>query len=77
MNKDIFERHWTQLRYELRGWWGSLTDDDVEQFNGQYDVLVTLLQERCGYTREQAEEEIDLHLKEYQAWLKKKGLPPL
>ena len=77
MNKEIFERHWTRLRHELRGWWARLTDDDVEQFNGQFDELVALLKERCGYTREQAEEEIDMHLQEYQAWLKKKGLPPL
>ena len=77
MNKAVFERKWTQLRGEIRGWWRKLTDEDVDKFNGRYDLLVELLQERYGYTSEQAEEEIDKNLKEYQAWLKQKGLPAL
>ena len=77
MNKDIFEGKWKQLRGEIRGWWGKLTDDDVDKVNGQFDVFIGLLQERYGYTREQAEDELDQQLKEYQIWLKKKGLPAL
>ena len=77
MNKDIFEGKWKQLRGEIRGWWGKLTDNDVDKVNGQFDVFIGLLQERYGYTREQAEDELDQQLKEYQIWLKKKGLPAL
>ena len=77
MNKDIFEGKWKQLRGEIRGWWGKLTDDDVDKVNGQFDVFIGLLQERYGYTREEAEDELDQQLKEYQIWLKKKGLPAL
>jgi uncharacterized protein YjbJ (UPF0337 family) len=77
MNKDIFEGKWKQLRGEIRGWWGKLTDNDVDKINGRFDVFIGLLQERYGYTHEQAEDELDKQLKEYQIWLKKKGLPAL
>ena len=77
MTKDIFEGKWKQVRGEVRGWWGKLTDDDVDKVGGQFDVFVGLLQERYGYSREHAEEEIDKQLKEYEIWLKKKGKPAL
>jgi uncharacterized protein YjbJ (UPF0337 family) len=38
-------------------WWGKLTDDDLKQVDGKYDKLIGLLQEKYGYTRQQAEEE--------------------
>ena len=38
-------------------WWGKLTDDDLDKVAGKYDQLIGLLQEKYGYTREQAEEE--------------------
>lgn len=57
MNNDIFEGKWKQLRGEAKVWWGKLTDDDLEQVEGNYEKLIGLLQEKYGYTREQAEEE--------------------
>jgi uncharacterized protein YjbJ (UPF0337 family) len=57
MNNDIFEGKWKQLRGEVKVWWGKLTDDDLDKVEGNYDKLIGLLQEKYGYTREQAEEE--------------------
>jgi uncharacterized protein YjbJ (UPF0337 family) len=57
MNNDIFEGKWKQLRGEVKVWWGKLTDDDLDNVEGNYDKLIGLLQEKYGYTREQAEEE--------------------
>jgi uncharacterized protein YjbJ (UPF0337 family) len=57
MNNDIFSGKWKQLRGESKVWWGKLTDDDLDKVEGNYDKLVGLLQEKYGYTREQAEEE--------------------
>jgi ElaB/YqjD/DUF883 family membrane-anchored ribosome-binding protein/uncharacterized protein YjbJ (UPF0337 family) len=34
-----------------------LTDDDLEKIGGKFDKLIDLLQERYGYTQQQAEEE--------------------
>ncbi len=59
MNKDIFEGNWKQMRGQMRNWWGKLTDDDFEQIAGNKDKLVGKLQERYGYSREQAEREVD------------------
>jgi uncharacterized protein YjbJ (UPF0337 family) len=39
-------------------WWGKLTDDDLEQIDGERDKLVVILQERYGYSREKADEEL-------------------
>ena len=65
MNQDILAGKWKQMRGELKTWWGKLTDDDVDRIGGQKDKLVGLIQERYGYTREQAEQEIERRLQEY------------
>jgi uncharacterized protein YjbJ (UPF0337 family) len=56
---------WKQMRGELKTWWGKLTDDDLDTIGGQKDKLVGLIQGRYGYTREQAEQEIERRLQEY------------
>ena len=71
MNKDVFEGKWKQIRGEAKVWWGKLTDDDLDQAAGEFDKFVGVLQERYGYSREQAEEEIEKRVNEYEAALKK------
>jgi uncharacterized protein YjbJ (UPF0337 family) len=66
MNRDIFEGKWKQIRGDAKIWWGKLTDDDIERVNGNYDRLIGRLQERYGYTREQAEAEIDQRMTAYE-----------
>ncbi|MCJ7696217.1 MAG: CsbD family protein [Anaerolineaceae bacterium] len=57
MNKNIFEGKWKQARGQAKLWWGKLTDDDLESVDGQFDKLIGLLQEKYGYTQQQAKEE--------------------
>jgi len=57
MNDDIFEGKWKQIRGQAKVWWGKLTDDDLDKVNGKFDQFIGLLQEKYGYTREQAQEE--------------------
>ena len=64
MNRDIFEGKWKQMRGQVREWWGKLTDDELEQAGGKADQLIALLQQKYGYSREQAEQEFDRRLKE-------------
>jgi uncharacterized protein YjbJ (UPF0337 family) len=59
MNQDIFEGKWKQTRGQAKIWWGKLTDDDLETVGGKYDKLIGLLQEKYGYTKQQAEEEYE------------------
>ena len=57
MNNDVFEGKWKQLRGQVKEWWGKLTDDDLDKVDGKLDRFLGLLQEKYGYTQEQAEEE--------------------
>lgn len=66
MNEDVFEGMWKQMKGNVRDWWGKLTDDDMERIGGKKDKLVGALQERYGYTRERAEEEVDRRTREFQ-----------
>ncbi len=59
MNRDTLEGQWTQLKGTIREQWGKLTDDDVDQMQGNAEQLIGKLQERYGRTREQAEQDVD------------------
>jgi uncharacterized protein YjbJ (UPF0337 family) len=72
MNKDVLEGKWKQIRGEAKAWWGKLTDNDLDRAAGKFDVLVGLLQEKYGYTRQQAADEVDRRVTNYEADLKDK-----
>ena len=72
MNKDILEGKWKQMRGV---WWGKLTDDDLDRAAGKFEVLAGILQEKYGYTREAAADEIEKHVTEYETSLKNKTQP--
>jgi uncharacterized protein YjbJ (UPF0337 family) len=57
MNNDIFAGKWKQMRAQAKIWWAELTDDDLEKVGGKFDQLIGVLQEKYGYTRQQAEDE--------------------
>jgi uncharacterized protein YjbJ (UPF0337 family) len=61
VNDDILEGKWKQLRGEFKQWWGKLTDDDLDQISGERDKLIGKLQERYGYSKQQAEQEVNRH----------------
>jgi uncharacterized protein YjbJ (UPF0337 family) len=59
MNSDVFAGKWKQATGQVKEWWGKLTDDDLTRVEGNRDKLVGILQERYGYAKERAEQEID------------------
>jgi uncharacterized protein YjbJ (UPF0337 family) len=67
MTPDAFAGQWQQLRDQIRSWWGDLTDADLDKIAGKKDLLIGLVQERYGYARERAEQEVDRRLQEYSA----------
>ena len=75
MNKDIVEGKWKQMRGEAKSWWGKLTDDDLDRAAGKFEVLTGMLQEKHGYSRERAANEIDKRVTDYETSLKKKTVP--
>jgi uncharacterized protein YjbJ (UPF0337 family) len=62
MNRDQMQGKWKQIKGEAKVQWGKLTDDDLDQVNGETEKLIGRLQERYGYEREKAEEEVDAFL---------------
>ncbi|MBE0671036.1 MAG: CsbD family protein [Anaerolineales bacterium] len=75
MNQDIIEGKWKQMRGEAKAWWGKLTDDDLDRAAGKFEVLAGLLQEKYGYSREKAANEIDKRVTEFEEGLKNKTQP--
>ena len=58
MNEDILKGNWKQLRGEVKSWWGKLTDDDIDRIEGSTEKLAGMLQERYGYSRQEAEHSV-------------------
>lgn len=57
MHSDV-EILWKQLRDQMKEWWGKLTDDDLDVIGGKRDQLVGKLQERYGWAKRDAEDEV-------------------
>ena len=58
MNSDTLKGQWHQIKGEVKTQWGKLTDSDLNQIAGQSEKLIGLIQERYGYARDRAEQEV-------------------
>ncbi|MED5611842.1 CsbD family protein [Pseudomonas sp. JH-2] len=58
MNTDVIKGKWKQLSGTLKEKWGKLTDDDLKVADGHAEYLVGKLQERYGWSRDRAEQEV-------------------
>ena len=67
MDANILKGKWLQLKGSIREKWGQLTDDDVDRVEGNTERLVGLIQERYGYAKEKAEDEVAAFLTRYGA----------
>lgn len=59
MNWDIIQGKWKQLKGSAKAKWGDLTDDDLDRIDGNKDRLAGKLQEKYGWSKEEAEKSID------------------
>jgi uncharacterized protein YjbJ (UPF0337 family) len=59
MNWDQIEGQWKEFKGQVREKWGKLTDDDFEAIGGKKDRLLGTLQQKYGYEKEMAQQEID------------------
>lgn len=67
MNRDEMMGKWKQIRGRVKEQWGQLTDDELDQIEGNYDMLVGKIQERYGQSREEIERSLDSILHESPA----------
>ena len=58
MNQDQIAGKWKQIKGEAKVLWGKLTDDELDQAEGQADKLAGLFQERYGRSKEEAQTEV-------------------
>jgi uncharacterized protein YjbJ (UPF0337 family) len=47
--------HWNQLKGKIKEQWGQLTDDELQEVEGQLDQLVGLIQQKTGEGRQHIE----------------------
>ena len=66
MNRDTLRGQWMQLKGKVRQQWGELTDDEIDQVQGNAEMLIGRIQERYGRSRDEAEREVD-------GWLDEQG----
>lgn len=59
MQKENFEGKWNRFKGAVKEKWGKLTDDDMMMISGKRDQLIGKLQERYGYAKEEAENQLD------------------
>jgi uncharacterized protein YjbJ (UPF0337 family) len=63
MTQDQLLGKWKQLKGNVKQQFGKLTDDDLNAIGGKRDVLIGKLQERYGYSREEAQRRADEWMK--------------
>ncbi|HSI45988.1 MAG TPA: CsbD family protein [Methylophilus sp.] len=58
MNEEISKDDWKQLAGRIKAKWGRLTDDEIQEAEGNTEYLIAKLQERYGLAKEQVEENL-------------------
>lgn len=53
------EGNWKQFKGRLKEAWGTLTDDDLDRYEGQRDQLEGHIQEKTGETRDSIRKTLD------------------
>ncbi len=61
---------WRQWKGQALGWWGRLTEAEWYEINGDREKLVELLQLKYGWTRDQADQEVESRFTEFGSSLK-------
>jgi len=59
MTEPIIVAKWNEWKEDLRAHWGRVTEEDWRRIEADREGLLTVLQERYGYTRGDAEREVD------------------
>jgi uncharacterized protein YjbJ (UPF0337 family) len=59
MNWDRIQGNWKQFSGKAKEKWGDLTDDDIARVNGNREQLEGVLQERYGYAKDRAKQEVE------------------
>ena len=67
MNDDILKGKWKQLRGQVQQKWGEITNDDLDRIEGAQTEFEGVLQERYGYSKERAKQEVEDFMRSIKA----------
>ncbi|MDX1663033.1 MAG: CsbD family protein [Candidatus Promineifilaceae bacterium] len=59
MADDILKGNWKEMKGRIQEEWGELTDDEVDQIQGERNQLVGKIQQKYGRARAEVEQEVD------------------
>ena len=59
MDKHPIEGKWKELSGAAKEKWGELTDDEIQQAEGNKEKLIGIIQQKFGLAREEVEKEFD------------------
>jgi uncharacterized protein YjbJ (UPF0337 family) len=55
LTREELKGSWTQLKGQIRERWGQITDDELQQLQGDGEQLVGYLQKKTGQSRQELE----------------------
>ncbi|MCF8005558.1 MAG: CsbD family protein [Chromatiaceae bacterium] len=59
MNWDQIKGKWHEVKGSVRAKWGELTDDEIEELDGNREKMVGKIQQKYGVAKEEAEKQVD------------------
>ncbi|MFW6236197.1 MAG: CsbD family protein, partial [Desulfovibrionales bacterium] len=59
MAEDVLKGKWKQMKGEVQRQWGKLSNDEVDTIEGDRTKLEGRLQEKYGYSKQEASREVD------------------
>ncbi len=58
MNTNIIEGKWKQIKGSAQSQWGKITDDEIDQIQGDMAKLAGLVQTKYGKSKQEAEKAV-------------------
>ncbi len=59
MDKQLIKSNWKAIKGEIRKTWGILTDDDLDQSNGNLKMVSDIVHKNYGQQKEEIKRRLD------------------
>ncbi len=59
MSNTVLKGKWHELKGSAKAKWGELTNDEIDQVDGDAERLIGLVQQKYGKARDAAEKEVN------------------
>lgn len=66
MDINSFKGRWHELKGNVKKQWGRLTDNEIDQMEGDAERMIGSLQKTYGYTRDEARRQVNDFLNRHQ-----------